>query len=37
MAALISGCRIEVFEECGHMSTLERPDAVAASLRRWLE
>jgi pimeloyl-ACP methyl ester carboxylesterase len=37
MAALIPGCRIEVFEECGHMSTLERPDAVAASLRRWLE
>jgi len=37
MAALIPGCRLDIFERCGHMSTLERPDAVVASLRRWLE
>jgi pimeloyl-ACP methyl ester carboxylesterase len=37
MAALIPGCRLDFFERCGHMAPLERPDAVAASLRRWLE
>ena len=37
MAALIPGCRLDIFERCGHMSTLERPDAVVASLRRWME
>jgi pimeloyl-ACP methyl ester carboxylesterase len=37
MAAMIPGCRLEIFERCGHMSTLEQPDAVAAALRRWLD
>jgi pimeloyl-ACP methyl ester carboxylesterase len=36
MAALIPGCTLEVFERCGHMSTLERPADVAAALRVWL-
>lgn len=36
MAALIPGCRLEIFAHCGHMATLECPDAVIASLRRWL-
>ncbi len=36
MAAAIPGARLEVVEECGHMSTLERPEAVNAALRAWL-
>jgi pimeloyl-ACP methyl ester carboxylesterase len=23
--------------DCGHMSTMERPEAVTAALRQWLE
>lgn len=36
MAALIPGALLETVEACGHLSTLERPDAVNAALRRWL-
>jgi pimeloyl-ACP methyl ester carboxylesterase len=36
MAALIPGCQLVVFEQCGHMSTMERPAAVTAALRDWL-
>ena len=36
IAAAIPGARLEVIEECGHLSTLERPSAVNAALRRWL-
>ncbi|MGP1678497.1 MAG: alpha/beta fold hydrolase [Burkholderiales bacterium] len=36
IAAGIKGARLEVIEDCGHLSTLERPDAVNAALRRWL-
>jgi len=36
IAALVPGCRLEVFEDCGHMAPMERPDAVAAALRDWL-
>lgn len=32
----IPGSRLEVIEMCAHLSTLERPDAVSAALRRWL-
>jgi len=35
-AAGIRGARIEVIEDCGHLSTLEQPAAVNAALRRWL-
>lgn len=36
IAGLIPGARLETIEHCGHMSTMERPDAVNAALRRWL-
>ena len=36
MAAGIKGARLEVLEECGHMSTMEKPDQVNQALRRWL-
>lgn len=36
MAARVPGSRLVVVPECGHMSTLERPDAVTAALRDWL-
>lgn len=37
MAAGIPGARLVVVPECGHLSTLERPDAVNAALRAWLD
>ena len=36
MAAGIQGARLEVLEECGHVSTMEKPDQVNQALRRWL-
>ena len=36
MAAAIPGARLVVPGQCGHMSTLESPDAVNAALRDWL-
>lgn len=36
MAATIKGARLEVIEDCGHLSTLEKPAEVNAALRRWL-
>jgi pimeloyl-ACP methyl ester carboxylesterase len=36
IAAGIKNARLEVIEDCGHLSTLEQPDAVNAALRRWL-
>jgi pimeloyl-ACP methyl ester carboxylesterase len=36
MADGIPGAEIAVIEDCGHLSTLERPEAVNAELRRWL-
>jgi len=36
MAALIPGAELVVIDDCGHMSTLERPDEVIAALRAWL-
>jgi pimeloyl-ACP methyl ester carboxylesterase len=36
IAAGIRGARLEVIEDCGHLSTLEKPDQVNAALRRWL-
>jgi len=36
IAAAVAGARLVVFEECGHMSTVERPDAVSAALADWL-
>jgi pimeloyl-ACP methyl ester carboxylesterase len=37
MAALIPGCTLRVFAQCGHMATLEQPAAVTAALRDWLQ
>jgi pimeloyl-ACP methyl ester carboxylesterase len=37
IAAAIPGARLEVIEECGHLSTLERPGPVGSALRNWLE
>jgi pimeloyl-ACP methyl ester carboxylesterase len=36
MASLIPNARLSVIEQCGHMSTMERPHAVTAMLRDWL-
>jgi pimeloyl-ACP methyl ester carboxylesterase len=36
MAAGIKGARLEVLEECGHLSTMEKPGEVNRALRRWL-
>lgn len=36
MAALINGARRVTIPHCGHLSPLERPDAVSAELLRWL-
>ncbi len=36
IATAIKGARLEVIEECGHLSTLEKPAEVNAALRRWL-
>ena len=36
MAHGIPGASLAVIEECGHLSTLERPAEVSAALRAWL-
>lgn len=36
IASGIKGARLEVVENCGHLSTLEQPGEVNAALRRWL-
>ena len=36
MAAGIRGAKLEVLEDCGHMSTMEKPDQVNRALRQWL-
>jgi len=36
MAAAIPGARLVIVPECGHLSTLERPQAVTAALVDWL-
>jgi len=36
MAAAIPDSRLMVIEECGHMSTMERPDDVTAAMKDWL-
>jgi pimeloyl-ACP methyl ester carboxylesterase len=32
----IAGSRLVVIEDCGHLSTLERPEAVSRAMRAWL-
>jgi pimeloyl-ACP methyl ester carboxylesterase len=36
MARAIPGANLRVIEECGHLSTLERPEEVSAALVTWL-
>ncbi|HEU0158758.1 MAG TPA: alpha/beta fold hydrolase [Hyphomicrobiaceae bacterium] len=36
IAAGIPGARLEIIPECGHLSSLEQPEAVNRALRRWL-
>ena len=36
MASMIPNSRLTVVENCGHMSTMERPAEVTAALRDWL-
>jgi len=36
MGALIPGARSVVLDECGHLPTLEQPDATIALAREWL-
>ena len=37
MHAQLPGSRLVVLEECGHMTTMEQPQAVSAALLAWLE
>lgn len=36
ISAAIPGARLAVIEECGHLATMERPQAATALLRLWL-
>ncbi len=36
MAAAVPDSRLEVFEFCGHLSTLEQPEEVSRAMRVWL-
>lgn len=36
MAALIPGARLEKIARCGHLSSIEQPEAVTALLREWI-
>jgi pimeloyl-ACP methyl ester carboxylesterase len=36
MASMIPDSRLVVIEDCGHMSTMERPAEVTAAMREWL-
>ena len=36
IAAGIRGAKLEVIDDCGHLSTLEKPAEVNSALRRWL-
>jgi pimeloyl-ACP methyl ester carboxylesterase len=37
LADAIPGARLIQIDHCGHLSTLERPEAVASAMRDWLE
>jgi pimeloyl-ACP methyl ester carboxylesterase len=36
MAACVPGAQLAVIEDCGHLSTIEQPEAVTAALTHWL-
>ena len=33
----IAGSKLEIVQDCGHLSTIERPDAVTEALRAWID
>ncbi len=37
MAQLIQGAQLRLIAHSGHMTTMERPGAVALAMRLWLE
>jgi pimeloyl-ACP methyl ester carboxylesterase len=37
MAKGIPGAVLEIVEHCGHISSLEQPEAVTARLREWMQ
>ncbi|WP_437884341.1 alpha/beta fold hydrolase [Pseudomonas sp. LRF_L74] len=37
MAQRLPDCRLEIIQRCGHMLTLERPEAVNEAMRAWLQ
>lgn len=37
IATAIAGAQLVVVEDCGHLSTVERPEAVSRALRAWLQ
>jgi pimeloyl-ACP methyl ester carboxylesterase len=37
MVELVPDARLAVIEDCGHLSTLEKPREVNAALRGWLQ
>ena len=37
MAAAIAGSRLVVIPACGHLSTIERPEAVTEAMVTWLQ
>ncbi|HTZ79344.1 MAG TPA: alpha/beta fold hydrolase [Stellaceae bacterium] len=36
IASLVPGAKLTVIEDCGHLSTMEKPKSVNAALRQWL-
>lgn len=36
IAAAVPGCRLVVIEDCGHLATMEQPEAVSATMLEWL-
>jgi pimeloyl-ACP methyl ester carboxylesterase len=37
MRDCVPGARLETFEQCGHLSTIEQPERVTSLLTRWLD
>jgi len=36
IGTLIPGAELTLIDDCGHLSTMERPTAVTAAIRSWL-
>jgi pimeloyl-ACP methyl ester carboxylesterase len=33
----IAGSKLDIVQDCGHLSTMERPDAITEALRAWMD